>query len=569
MVEVVDLLSDSGEDEEIRPASSPIVILDDPSPPEPAPSSKRARAGSQSDASSSDLSDGGFRAAMASRPVVGMRSAAERILLGVGSRPPMPPRPTSRRESDEGDAYFSDDSPVIAMSQRDRGRLDKAREHDRERARKAAEKEDERARKAVDKAAAKADKEAAKERAKADKAADKRAHELSSGKHRMRQITCVWDSRLGTTGKDIGYMLRSQLKTGIKDQNKVCECLNTAQMLPVARSVTWRYHPPSDEPMGFRQNGLTADATDGIPYTIAYIPGDEFVEMAWRDHVAATRAGYRRGEWDAPEPPGGFRCVIRAAKTLLGRDHVLCLLVTNINGACTTRERRDVRANRGEVGFSRAPVDMEVARIHTRWYYNVRLTVAPDVSTAVEHVVNMHRAWAMKPYVKETTILDILGHNGARSTVAEQNALEAAFVAAKSVAPDGTAYESQDLDSQFSTLDSHANESLDAAGKRRRTKTPAQVWAAALMKIPRVAEKEAMAIVLKYPTMMSLMVAYDDPSLSESDKRKLLKGLDCVGTHRGAQVRKLGEVISARVYEMFRPRDSDDEGDQVIAPLTE
>ena len=146
MVEVVDLLSDSGEDEEIRPASSPIVILDDPSPPEPAPSSKRARAGSQSDASSSDLSDGGFRAAMASRPVVGMRSAAERILLGVGSRPPMPPRPTSRRESDEGDAYFSDDSPVIAMSQRDRGRLDKAREHDRERARKAAEKEDERAR---------------------------------------------------------------------------------------------------------------------------------------------------------------------------------------------------------------------------------------------------------------------------------------------------------------------------------------------------------------------------------------------------------------------------------------
>ena len=566
MVEVVDLLSDSGEDEEIRPVSSPVVILDDPSPPAPAPSSKGARAGSQSDASSSDLSDGGFRAAMTSQPVVGMRSAAERILLSVGSRPPVPPRPASRRESDEGDAYFSDDSPVIAMSQRDRERLDKARERDRERARKAAEKEDERARNAADKVAAKAEREAAKERAKAEKAADKRAHELSSGKHRMRQITCVWDSRLGTTGKDVGYMLRSQLKTGIKDQNKVCECLNTAQMLPVARSVTWRYHPPSDEPMGFRQNGLTADATDGVPYTIAHVPGDEFVEMAWRDHVAARDAGYRRGEWDAPEPPGGFRRFIRAAKTTLCRDHVLSLLVTNIDRACTTRERRDVRANRGEVGFSKAPVDMEVARIHARWYHNVRLTAAPDASTAVDHIVNMHRAWAMKPYVKPTTILDILGHNGARSTAAEQAALEAAFVAAKSVAPDGTAYESQELDSQFSQDTADVR---DAAGHRRRTKTPAQVWAAALMKIPRVSEKEAMAIVLKYPTMMSLMVAYEDPSLSESDKRKLLKGLDCVGTHRGAQVRKLGEVISARVYEMFRPRDSDDEGDQVIAPLTE
>ena len=139
-------------------------------------------------------------------------------------------------------------------------------------------------------------------------------------------------------------------------------------------------------------------------------------------------------------------------------------------------------------------------------------------------------------------------------------------MAAKSVAPDGTAYESQELDSQFSQDTADVR---DAAGHRRRTKTPAQVWAAALMKIPRVSEKEAMAIVLKYPTMMSLMVAYEDPSLSESDKRKLLKGLDCVGTHRGAQVRKLGEVISARVYEMFRPRDSDDKGDQVIAPLTE
>ena len=56
--------------------------------------------------------------------------------------------------------------------------------------------------------------------------------------------------------------------------------------------------------------------------------------------------------------------------------------------------------------------------------------------------------------------------------------------------------------------------------------------------------------------------------LSESDKRKLLKGLDCVGTHRRALScgGNVGEVISARVYEMFRPRDSDDEGDQVIAP---
>ena len=92
--------------------------------------------------------------------------------------------------------------------------------------------------------------------------------------------------------------------------------------------MTWRFHPPSDQPAGFRTlTGLTADVTDGVPYTIAYVPGDEFVEMAWVDHVAARDAGYSKGEWDAPEPPGGFRRFIRAAKTSLGRDHVLCLLV--------------------------------------------------------------------------------------------------------------------------------------------------------------------------------------------------------------------------------------------------
>ena len=152
-----------------------------------------------------------------------------------------------------------------------------------------------------------------------------------------------------------------------------------------------------------------------------------------------------------------------------------------------------------------------------------------DASTAVDHIVNMHRAWAMKPYVKPTTILDILGHNGARSTAAEQAALEAAFVAAKSVAPDGTAYESQELDSQFSQDTADVR---DAAGHRRRTKTPAQVWAAALMKRPRVSEKEAMAIVSKYPTMMSLMARRDRARRSRMAEAP--EGLDCVGTHRGA-----------------------------------
>ena len=576
MVEVVNLLSDSDEDEEdVRPAESPLVVRDDPPGVTGRPSAGVVRARSDNNsASGSDISDGGFVPAPPKpRPAVGGRSAAERILLGVDVRPPMPPRPSSRRESDEGGADdYSDDSPIMmSMSQTDRARLDKAQERERTRQRKATEKEHERQRKATDKATDRANKEAAKERAKADKAADKRTQQRASGKHKMREITCVWDTRLGTMGKDFGYMLRAQLKMGVNTNGKVHECLNVSQMLPVERSVTWRYHEPSDEPNGFQVTGLTADVRDGCGFTLVYVPGEDFVEMAWRDHAAALEAGVGDGDRDAPEPAGGLRSTLRSFKTKLqshGPNHTLSLLVTNVEGACTLRERRDFRTNGAVAGFSKAPIENALARIYARVYVGVRLTAAADVKMACEHVVNMHRAWAEKPYVQETTILSILGHNGGKGTAAVQAALEAAFVAGKSAAPDGTIYESQALDSQFSQ-DVDAGFGHGAGPGVRRKKSPAQVWASALMKIPRLAEKEAIAIVKRYPTMAALMAAYEDPSVSEAEKKKLLKGLDCVGTHAGATSRKVGDVISARVYEMFRPRDDDDVGDQLVAPVTD
>ena len=133
MVEVVDLLSDSGEDEEIRPVSSPVVILDDPSPPAPAPSSR----------GSSRISKRREQLGPQRRRVPGRDGIAtgRRNEVRGGEDPPrrrfQAPGATSagfEARVRQGDAYFSDDSPVIAMSQRDGERLDKARERDRERA---------------------------------------------------------------------------------------------------------------------------------------------------------------------------------------------------------------------------------------------------------------------------------------------------------------------------------------------------------------------------------------------------------------------------------------------------
>ena len=83
MVEVVNLLSDSDEDEDVRPAESPLVVRDDPPGVTGRPSDNSVRDRSDNNsASGSDISDGGFVPAPPQpRPAVGGRSAAERILL--------------------------------------------------------------------------------------------------------------------------------------------------------------------------------------------------------------------------------------------------------------------------------------------------------------------------------------------------------------------------------------------------------------------------------------------------------------------------------------------------------
>jgi hypothetical protein len=87
-----------------------------------------------------------------------------------------------------------------------------------------------------------------------------------------------------------------------------------------------------------------------------------------------------------------------------------------------------------------------------------------------------------------------------------------------------------------------------------------------LMTIDGCAEPAALAIVRAFPTMQSLMVRYDSSSeLTEREKKELLQNLIRVVTSDTQTVhRKVGPVLSARVFSILKPRDLNDVGDEIV-----
>ncbi|CAN8283828.1 unnamed protein product [Cochlearia groenlandica] len=88
--------------------------------------------------------------------------------------------------------------------------------------------------------------------------------------------------------------------------------------------------------------------------------------------------------------------------------------------------------------------------------------------------------------------------------------------------------------------------SKDAAAKHLIKKS---LWLKALVSIPKVQPRHAVAVSKKYPSMRSLLKVYMDPNISIHDKEFLLKDLRVEGIVSGEQ--RLGEVCSKRIYRVL------------------
>ena len=70
------------------------------------------------------------------------------------------------------------------------------------------------------------------------------------------------------------------------------------------------------------------------------------------------------------------------------------------------------------------------------------------------------------------------------------------------------------------------------------------------MQIQNVSETIATAIAKKYPSIQSLLSAYDNPSLSIKEKIDLLQNIEIEGRKT-----KVGPMLSSKIYLIFNETD--------------
>uniref|UniRef100_A0A1J3CZJ9 Crossover junction endonuclease EME1B n=2 Tax=Noccaea caerulescens TaxID=107243 RepID=A0A1J3CZJ9_NOCCA len=100
--------------------------------------------------------------------------------------------------------------------------------------------------------------------------------------------------------------------------------------------------------------------------------------------------------------------------------------------------------------------------------------------------------------------------------------------------------------------------SKDSLDKHLIKKSP---WLKALVAIPKVQPRYAVAVWKKYPSMKSLLKVYMNPNISEHEKEFLLKDLKLEGLM--GDERNLGKVGSTRIYRVLMSTIGDVNTDEV------
>ncbi|KAF3571045.1 hypothetical protein F2Q69_00062881 [Brassica cretica] len=149
----------------------------------------------------------------------------------------------------------------------------------------------------------------------------------------------------------------------------------------------------------------------------------------------------------------------------------------------------------------RPPIDEVLAKLTTH-YVRVHSRDCVDEAEVAEHVVGLTTSLASCQFRKKLTMLSV-NANGALV-------------------------------------------SKDSVDKHLIKKSP---WLKALVAIPKVQPRYAIAVWKKYPSMKSLLKVYMDPNISIHEKEFLLKDLKVEGLV-GGDIR-LGEVCSKRIYRVL------------------
>ncbi|KAG8373283.1 hypothetical protein BUALT_Bualt11G0007800 [Buddleja alternifolia] len=181
--------------------------------------------------------------------------------------------------------------------------------------------------------------------------------------------------------------------------------------------------------------------------------------------------------------------------------HTICYLTNRLMAYINKREQAQYKNPANYTGWKRPAVEEVLTKLATD-FFKVHSRQCVDEAELAEHVVGLTCSLASCQFRKKLTRLSV-NANG-------------------SVIP------------------------KDCVDKNLIKKS---LWLKALVAIPKVQPRFAIAIWKKYPTMKSLLSFYMDPTKSVHEKEFLLKDLTTEGLF--GDDRRLGEVCSTRIYRIL------------------
>ncbi|KAJ4966329.1 hypothetical protein NE237_018178 [Protea cynaroides] len=183
-------------------------------------------------------------------------------------------------------------------------------------------------------------------------------------------------------------------------------------------------------------------------------------------------------------------------------SYTICYLTNKLMAYVNKRDQERYKNPSNDNGWKRPPVEEVLSKLTTH-FVRVHSRQCRDEAEIAEHVVGLTFGLATCQFRKKLTRLSV-----------------------------------------------NANGSFVSKGFIDKNLIKKNVWLKALVAIPKVQPRFAVAIWKKYPTMKSLLNVYMDPNKSVYEKEFLLKDLPLEGL-LGNEDRRLGEVCSKRVYRIL------------------
>ncbi|KAI4310721.1 hypothetical protein MLD38_035676 [Melastoma candidum] len=209
---------------------------------------------------------------------------------------------------------------------------------------------------------------------------------------------------------------------------------------------------------------------------------------------------------------GSFLKHVQSIRSLYP-SHTICYITNRLMAYINKREQELYKGPTNDDCWMRPPVEEVLAKLSTH-FDGAHSRLCVDEAEVAEHIVGLTCSLATCLYRKKLTKLSV-----------------------------------------------NANGSNIPKGAIDKTLLKNNCWLKALMAIPKVQPRFAIAIWKKYPSMKSLLKVYMDPDKSVHEKEFLLKDLTTEGLV--ADDRRLGEVCSKRVCRVLMAQSGNIKTDDV------